>query len=108
MTIEIIPGVTSLSAAAACAGIPMALLDEKIAVVPAAYDLETLPELLAGFATVFLVKVHSVFDQMLDALAAFVGPVRGVYLENIGTAEQRLVTDLESLRRGSNFLTSRS
>src|SRR5206468_2070551 len=52
--IEIIPGVSSIHAAAARAGVPIAHLDEKVAVVPAAYGLDRLPELLGQFATVFL------------------------------------------------------
>jgi precorrin-2/cobalt-factor-2 C20-methyltransferase len=52
VTIEIVPGVTSVSAAAARAGLPLANLDESTAVVPAAYGVEHLPALLHEFATV--------------------------------------------------------
>ena len=96
--IAIIPGVTSTSAAAAMAGVPVARLEEKVAVIPAAYGLERLPTLLDEFATVFLMKVNSVFDQLLEALRLLPPTVRAVYLEKVGTAEERLVTDLESLR----------
>jgi precorrin-2/cobalt-factor-2 C20-methyltransferase len=96
--VEIIPGVTSASAAAARAGLPVARLDERVAVVPAAYGLPRLPALLEEFATVFLLKVHSTFDHLLTALASLRGPVRAVYLEQIGTPAERVVTDLESLR----------
>jgi precorrin-2/cobalt-factor-2 C20-methyltransferase len=96
--IEIVPGVSSLHAATAQLGVAAASLDEKIAVVPAAYGLETLPELLARFETVFLMKVHSSFDRLLDVLAKLETPVRGWYLERIGTPESRVVADLESLR----------
>jgi precorrin-2/cobalt-factor-2 C20-methyltransferase len=96
--IAIIPGVTSASAAAARAGIPVARLEEKVAVLPAVYGLTELAALLDEFATVFLMKVNSVFDQLLDTLHTLPPTVRGVYLENIGTAEERLMTDLESLR----------
>src|SRR5262249_22484327 len=44
--IEIVPGVTSASAAAARAGIPVARLDERVAVVPAAYGLARLDALI--------------------------------------------------------------
>jgi precorrin-2/cobalt-factor-2 C20-methyltransferase len=96
--IEIVPGVTSVSAAAARAGLPIARLDERVAVVPAAYGLERLPALLDEFATVFLLKIHSAFDQLLAALAAVPGSLRAVYLEQVGTPAERIVTDLESLR----------
>jgi precorrin-2/cobalt-factor-2 C20-methyltransferase len=96
--IEIVPGVTSISAAAARAGLPVAHLDERVAVVPAAYGLARLPALLDEFATVFLLKVHGALDELLAGLAAVPPPVRAVYLEQVGTPAERIVTDLESLR----------
>ena len=65
MPITIVPGVTSPHAAAAAAGVPVSLLEEKVAVVPAVYGLNHLPVLLNDFATVFLMKVNTVFDQLL-------------------------------------------
>jgi precorrin-2/cobalt-factor-2 C20-methyltransferase len=57
-----------------------------------------LASLLDEFATVFLMKVNSVFDQLLDVLPTLPHPVRAVYVERVGTADERLVTDLETLR----------
>lgn len=95
---QIVPGVTSASAAAAAAGIPVAQLDEKVAVLPAVYGLENLPSLLEAFATVFLLKVNAVFDRLLDVLATMPQAVRAVYVEQVGTPAERIVTDLETLR----------
>jgi precorrin-2/cobalt-factor-2 C20-methyltransferase len=96
--VTIVPGVTSPSAAAAAAGVPVSLLEEKVAVVPAVYGLDHLPALLDDFATVFLMKVNTVFDQLLDTLAVLPHRVQAVYAERVGTPEERLVTDLASLR----------
>jgi len=96
--VEIIPGVTSASAAAARIGFPVARLDDRVAVVPAFYGMQRLPALLDEFATVFLLKVNTIFDQLLAELASVRGPVRAVYLEQVGTPAERVVTDLESLR----------
>jgi precorrin-2/cobalt-factor-2 C20-methyltransferase len=96
--VEIVPGVTSANAAAARAGVPVARLDEKVAVVPAAYGVERLPSLLDEFATVFLLKVNGVFGRLLDALAALPRPVRAVFVEQVGTPAERVVENLESLR----------
>ena len=94
--ITIVPGVTSPSAAAA--GVPVSLLEEKVAVVPAVYGLDHLPALLNDFATVFLMKVNSVFDQLLETLAMLPYGVHAVYAEQVGTPAERLVTDLHTLR----------
>jgi precorrin-2/cobalt-factor-2 C20-methyltransferase len=96
--IAIVPGVTSPHAAAAAAGVPVSLLEEKVAVVPAVYGLDHLPALLDDFATVFLMKVNTVFDQLLDTLTALPHRVHAVYAEQVGTPEERLVTDLHTLR----------
>jgi precorrin-2/cobalt-factor-2 C20-methyltransferase len=96
--IEIVPGVTSIAAAAARAGLPVACLAERVAVVPAAYGLEKLPALLEDFATVFLLKVGSAMDALLDVLSRLSVPVSAVYLELVGTSAERIVYDLESLR----------
>ena len=96
--VVIVPGVTSTSAAAAATGVPVSLLDDKVAVVPAVYGLDRLPALLDEFATVFLMKVNSVFDQLLETLSALPHQVHAVYAEQVGTPEERLVTDLDTLR----------
>ena len=96
--VEIIPGVTSASAAAARVGVPVALLHEKVAVVPAAYGVGQLPSLLDTFATVFLLKVNVVFGQLLDALAQLPQKFRAAYVEQVGTPDERVTEDLESLR----------
>ena len=96
--IDIVPGVSSPSAAAAAAGVPVTLLADKVAVVPAVYGLDTLPSLLEDFTTVFLMKVNSVLEQLLDTLATLPYKVQSVYVEKVGTPEERIVTDLETLR----------
>lgn len=96
--IEIVPGVTSVQAAAARAGIPVAHLDDKVAILPASYGLEHLPEMLERFATIFLLKVHTALEQLLAVLGKMHVPVQAVYLEHIGSARERIVTDLGSLR----------
>jgi len=93
-----VPGVTSTHAAAAADGVPVSLLDEQVAVLPAVYGLDHLPALLDDFATVFLMKVNSVFDQLLETLEALPQRVHAVYAEKVGTPEERVVTDLSTLR----------
>jgi precorrin-2/cobalt-factor-2 C20-methyltransferase len=96
--IAIVPGVSSPHAAAARAGMPLALLGESVVLMPAAYNVERVPALLDEFASVVLLKVNAVFDRLLDRLASYPREVDAVYLENIGTPEERVVTDLGTLR----------
>jgi len=64
---EIIPGVSSINAASARAGISLALAREKVAILPAIYrkDLKTL---LKEFDTVVLMKAGSVLAELKEAL----------------------------------------
>src|SRR6266851_7566979 len=55
--VEIVPGVSSITAAAARAGWPLAQKDEALAVVPAGYHPELLAKILHDFPTVCLLKV---------------------------------------------------
>jgi precorrin-2/cobalt-factor-2 C20-methyltransferase len=96
--IEIVPGVTSVNAAAARVGWPVAQLDERVAVVPAFYGVKHLAKLLDEFATVCLLKVNSVFEQLLAELSPLGGRIKAVYIEQVGTAAERVVANLESLR----------
>lgn len=96
--IEIVPGVSSVQAAAARAGVPLARLDEVMAVLPAAYGLERLSPLLDSCASVALLKVHSVVDDLLDRLAHLPKNIQTFYLEKVGTTGERISTDLRSLR----------
>lgn len=96
--VRIVPGITSAYAAAAVAGVPISVLDEHVAVVPAVYGIAHLSALLDNFATVFLLKVHRVFDQLLATLETLPQPVQATYVERVGTPEQRVVTELATLR----------
>lgn len=95
--LEIVPGVSSINAAAARVYLPIAYHQEKVAVVPAASGLENLPALLQDFTTIFLLKVHTVFDRLLSQLTVM-PEVYAVYLEQVGTGQERIVKDLETLR----------
>jgi precorrin-2/cobalt-factor-2 C20-methyltransferase len=96
--INIVPGVTSVQAAAARTGLTLARLHEALAVLPASYGLERLPGLLQSCATVALLKVQSSIEPLLTQLADLPSDIHAFYLEKVGTNEECLTTDLHSLR----------
>ena len=69
LSIEIIPGISSITASAAQAGMSLGLADEKIVILPATYA-DDIGMVLEHFDTVILMKVHKVFDQVLAMLDA--------------------------------------
>lgn len=65
--IEVVPGVTSITAAAAAAKLPLVSHGERLAVLPAMYGIDDLRAVLAAYDTVVLMKVNR---RALAAVAA--------------------------------------
>lgn len=93
LNIEIIPGVSSITTAAARAGLSLGLADEKIAILPATY-VDDLREILKEFDTVVLMKVHKVFDKMLTALSALNLLNKAVYVSRAGMEDERIFKNI--------------
>lgn len=95
-----VPGVSSPHAAAALTGTPLADVDERLAVVTAAYEGERLREVLERFHTVVLLKVAPVMNEVLDLLEQMNLAESAVYVRRCGWPEQEVVRDVRSLRGG--------
>jgi precorrin-2/cobalt-factor-2 C20-methyltransferase len=96
--VEIIPGISSVTAAAARAVFPLAAMDECVGVIPATYDPDALARMLDTCDTVVLLKVSRVLDRVLDILEARGLLPQAVFIERCGTPSERIVRDLTSLR----------
>jgi precorrin-2/cobalt-factor-2 C20-methyltransferase len=96
--VEVIPGVSSVTAAAARALFPLAGLDERVGVIPATYDPDVLGRMLDTCDTVVLLKVSRVLDRVLDILDGRGLLSNAVFVERCGTPSERIVRDLTSLR----------
>lgn len=98
VTIEVIPGISSVMAASVRAGVPLAMADERMAVLPATYEDAYLKEALDRFDTVVFIKVSSVLPKLIALLEQMKLIDRAVMVERCGSAEERLVYDLTTLR----------
>jgi precorrin-2 C(20)-methyltransferase len=102
--IEIVPGVSSITAAAARVGWPLAQKNEALAALPAGYHAEQLAKILQDFPTVCLLKVSQVLPQVLSFLEGDGDERQAVYLENLGTSQEWVTTNLrEALGRKGYF-----
>ncbi len=97
LSIEIIPGISSITASAAQAGISLGLADERIAVLPATYA-NDIGMVLEHFDTVILMKVHKVFDQVLAMLDASGLTGKALYISRTGMDDEQVVRDIGTLR----------
>lgn len=102
--IEIVPGVSSVTAAAARVGWPLARRAEMFAVVPAGYHTEELSRLIDAFPNLCLLKVPQALPHIVRTLETF-GPQReAVYVENLGTDREWITHNLASaVERASYF-----
>lgn len=97
ITVDIVPGITSVFASAAAAGVPLAMAAERLAILPATYEEERLRQTLLDFDCVVLMKVSRVFDRVYALLVGLGLERQGVFVRRVGSGEEEVVTDLASL-----------
>ncbi len=92
-----VPGVSSIGASAAAAGLSLADYAERIAILPATYHGADLEATLRDFDCVVLLKVASVLPQTL-ALIDRLGLTDGTtYVRRVGRPDQVVVRDVRAL-----------
>jgi precorrin-2/cobalt-factor-2 C20-methyltransferase len=103
--IEVVPGVSSITAVPAVTGVPLADGQERIAIVPATYGLEDLDDLLDRFDTVVLMKLGPELPRIVDTLERRGLAERATFVSKATMPEQRVVRDLREVRaeRGDCF-----
>jgi precorrin-2/cobalt-factor-2 C20-methyltransferase len=95
--VEIIPGISSINAAAAVAGIPLGIAGERIAILPATYENDELRKTLEQFDTVVLMKVSRVFDRVYALLQELDLTDRAVFVRRVCSPQQEVVFDISTL-----------
>jgi precorrin-2/cobalt-factor-2 C20-methyltransferase len=95
---EVIPGVSSFAAAAACVGEPLAEEGDTMAVLPASYGVEVIDRLLDELDTLVLFKVKPILDEVLDLLERRGLLASACFIEKVGAPGERVVEDVARLR----------
>lgn len=95
--VKFVPGITSMSAAAAAAGLPLALADETMAILPATADGEKILKALIAFDTIVLFKISRAFDQVYEMLIQLNLDKRAVFVRRVGSANQEVIFDMSTL-----------
>ncbi len=98
LEVETVPGVTSVTAAAALADFPVGEGDEKVVIVPSSGDIGELGELLDRFDTVVLMKVAKNLQRIIDLLEEKGLMDEAVLVSRAGFPQQRVVKELRTLR----------
>ena len=95
---EIVPAVSSFTAVPSVIQAPIADGQERVAVVPASYGLDTLPQILDLFDTVLLMKVSSIMPQLVDILKEKNLLDNATYVSKATMDFQSIITDIESIK----------
>ncbi|MEI7816077.1 MAG: precorrin-2 C(20)-methyltransferase, partial [Desulfuromonadales bacterium] len=97
LPIEIIPGISSINAAASEASLPLVEGDERMIVIPATAGIEVIKDALETCETVVLLKVKPLFSAIVELLRAQGREQRTVFVERVGSPRQKLLTDFEEI-----------
>lgn len=95
--VEVVPGVSSVMAAAASAAIPLVTHGQRLAILPAVYGIDDLREAIANYDTIVLMKVNRTLLQALANLETLGLAGKGIYVRRASTTRERVVTDLRQL-----------
>ena len=95
--VEIVPGVSSVMAAAASAETPLVTHGQSLAVLPASYGIGGLREAIANHDTVVLMKVNRAMIQALTELDNLSLTGKSIYVKRATTDREQVVHDLKQL-----------
>ncbi len=98
LNIEIVPGVSSINAAAARANIYLGLGNERIAVLPANY-MENLRTTLEAFDSIVLMKVNRVYDEIVKTLDDMGLLNRAVCVSRTGMDDEHIIRNLKDMKQ---------
>ena len=89
--IEVIPGVSSLTACAAALGSPLSAKNDVLSVIPGPLDADTMAQRLAAADAAAIIKVGRHVDKIRGVLAEMGLSDNARYIERATMAEQRIV-----------------
>lgn len=97
LPVEIIPGISSINAAAAQVPLPLVESEEKMAVVPATAGIEQIAAAMARFETVVLLKVKPLYADIMELLRQTGRQGSTVFVERVGSPRQIILTDFAEI-----------
>jgi precorrin-2/cobalt-factor-2 C20-methyltransferase len=97
ISIEMVPGVSSITASAARSGTYLGIADDRVAVLPANY-IGDLRDVLMQFETVVLMKVSKVFSNIVSTLKEVDLLDKAVYVARVGMEDEKIERDLRKVR----------
>lgn len=98
VAVESVPGISSISAAAAQVLLPLAIDDDRVAIISGRCEDGFIRETLRSFDTVVFMKINSSFERVLDILEELDLVSRCVYVKRCSTGDEEIITEIGKLR----------
>ena len=95
--IEIIPGISSINAAASEAALPLVEGDERMVVIPATAGIEQIKAALDTYETVVLLKVKPLFPAIMELLRMTETEQTTAFVERVGSDRQKVLTNFNEI-----------
>ena len=97
--VEIVPGVSSVMAAAASAKTSLAAHGQTLAILPASYGIDGLKDAVANYDTVVLMKVNRSILKAMGELEELGLADKAIYVKRASTDREQVVGDIRQLSR---------
>lgn len=97
--VEIVPGVSSVMAAAASSRVPLATHGQRLAVLPTVYGIDDLSEAIASYDTIVLMKVNRELLPALQNLDSLGLAGKTVFVRRVTTTGETVVDDVTKLTK---------
>ena len=95
--VEIIPGVSSVMAAAARAGVPLVSHGQRLAILPSVNGIDDLREAMSHYHTIVLMQVDASLLASLAHLEKLGLTGKAIYVRSATTAREQVVRGLQQL-----------
>ncbi|VAX25860.1 Cobalt-precorrin-2 C(20)-methyltransferase [hydrothermal vent metagenome] len=102
VTIVTVPGITAYSAVASLTSFPVGEGEERVAIIPASYDLGAVRRAISMGGTIILMKVGKNLKNVLALLEEMDVIDDAVFAGHAGMKNQRIETDLRKLKDGGD------
>ncbi|MDA1128768.1 MAG: precorrin-2 C(20)-methyltransferase [Chloroflexi bacterium] len=96
-TVQVIPGISSVMAAAASSQVPLTTHGQRLAILPAAYGLDDLAEATSNFDTVVLMKVSPNIAETLANLEELGLTKQSTYVRRVSTDWEKVIKDVTKI-----------
>ncbi len=95
--VEVVPGISSINAAAARAILPLASNDDNIAIISGNLEDKAIRETLENFNTVVFMKINTMLNRLLTILEELNLTEKSVYVRRCTTRDEEIIRDIRKL-----------